>query len=132
MDRDHRFLKTWKKARRKRAFELKQQGWKQKDIAEGFAVSPAAVSQWLATAQQEGVAAWRAKPRPTGPIKLTEAQLHVIPELLSHGAQTRPSSSNGTKNVKVCLLPLPQGPAYAHAARSGLSPCRSEASSMGK
>ena len=87
MDRDHRFPKTWKEARRKRAFELKQQGWKQKDIAEAFAVSPAAVSQWLAKAREDGGAEWRAQPRPTGPIKLTEAQLHVIPELLSHGAE---------------------------------------------
>jgi transposase len=30
--------------------------------------------------------AWRAKPRPTGPIKLSEAQLRLIPDLLSHGA----------------------------------------------
>jgi transposase len=87
MDQDHRFPKTWKEARRKRAFELKQHGWKQKDIAEAFAVSPAAVSQWLAKAQEDGVAAWRAKPRPTGPIKLTDAQLRLIPELLSHGAE---------------------------------------------
>jgi hypothetical protein len=50
----------------------------------------------------------------------------------SRWTRSWPSSSNGTKNVKVCLLPLPQGPAYDHAARSGLSPCRSEASSMGK
>jgi transposase len=87
MDRDHRFPNTWKEARRKRALELKQHGWKQKDIAEAFAVSPAAVSQWLAKAREDSGAAWRAKPRPTGPIKLTEAQLHEIPELLSQGAE---------------------------------------------
>jgi transposase len=87
MDRAHRFPHTWKEARRKRAFELKQHGWKQKDIAEAFAVSPAAVSQWLAKAREDGVAAWRAKPRPTGPIKLTAAQLRSIPELLSRGVE---------------------------------------------
>jgi transposase len=87
MDQDHRFPNTWKEARRQRAFELKQHGWKQQAIAEAFAVSPAAVSQWLAKAQEDGVAAWRAKPRPTGPIKLTEAQLRLIPGLLSHGAE---------------------------------------------
>src|ERR671915_2319276 len=86
MDRAHRFPNTWKEARRQRAFELKQQGWKQKDITEALAVSAAAVSQWLAKAREGGVAAWRAKPRPTGPIKLTAAQLRSIPELLSHGA----------------------------------------------
>jgi transposase len=87
MDRDHRFPNTWKEARRQRALELTQHGWKQQDIAEAFAVSPAAVRQWLAKARADGGAAWRAKPRPTGPIKLTEAPRHVIPELLSPGAE---------------------------------------------
>jgi transposase len=87
MDRQPRFPKTWKEARRKRAFELKQQGWKQQEIAEALAVSPAAVSQWLAQVREHGVEAWRAKPRPTGPMKLTEAQRRLIPELLSQGAE---------------------------------------------
>jgi transposase len=87
MDRPERFPKPWKEARRKRAVELKQQGWKQREIAEAFAVSPAAVSQWLAKVREHGVQAWRAKPRPTGPLKLTDAQLRLIPELLSHGAE---------------------------------------------
>src|SRR5215211_936487 len=87
MDRPERFPKPWKEARRKRAVELKQHGWKQREIAEAFAVSPAAVSQWLAKVREHGVQAWRAKPRPTGPLKLTDAQLRLIPELLSHGAE---------------------------------------------
>jgi predicted transcriptional regulator len=37
----------WREARRYRAWELKQQGWKQKDIAQALGVSEAAVSQWL-------------------------------------------------------------------------------------
>src|SRR5262245_22197908 len=87
MDRNHRFPKTWQEARCLRAFELKQYGWKQQDIAEAFAVSPTAVRQWLAKARADGVAAWRAKSRPRGPIKLTGAQRRLIPELLSHGAE---------------------------------------------
>jgi transposase len=87
MDRDHRFPNTWKEARRQRALELTPHGWTQQDIAEALAVSPAAVRPWLAKAREDGGAAWRAKPRPTGPLKLTEAQLHVIPELLSPGAE---------------------------------------------
>ena len=86
MDRRHRFPQTWQEARRERAFELKQHGWKQCEIAEALGVSPAAVSQWLAKVREHGMQAWRAKPRPTGPIKLTAAQLRSIPELLSHGA----------------------------------------------
>ena len=82
MDRRNRFPHTWQEARRERAFELKQHGWKQCEIAEALGVSPAAVSQWLANMREHGMAAWRAKPRPTGPIKLTEAQRRLIPELL--------------------------------------------------
>jgi predicted transcriptional regulator len=59
MDRYHRFPNTWQEARRKWAFELKPPGWKQQEIAEAFAVSPAAVSQWLAKLRERGVAAWR-------------------------------------------------------------------------
>ena len=87
MDRRNGFPQTWQEARRKRAFELKQHGWKQWKIAEALGVSPAAVSQWLANMRAHGMAAWRAKPRPTGPITLTGDPLRLIPELLSHGAE---------------------------------------------
>ena len=87
MDRRTGSPQTWQEARRKRAFELKQHQWKQCEIAEALGVSPAAVSQWLASRREHGMAAWRAKPRPAGPIKLTGAQWRLIPELLSHGAE---------------------------------------------
>jgi transposase len=86
MDRRNGCSETWQEARRKRAFELKQHGWKQCEIGEALGVSPAAVSQWLATMREHGVEWWRAKPRPTGPIKLTSGQWRLPPELLSHGA----------------------------------------------
>lgn len=86
MDRQHGFSHTWREARRKRAFELKQHGWKQGGIAEALGVSPAAVSQWLAHIREAGPEAWQAKPRPTGPMQLTAHQWCLIPELLSHGA----------------------------------------------
>jgi transposase len=87
MDRRNGFPQTWQEARRKRAFELRQHGWKQYEIAEALGVSPAAVSQWLANMREHGMAAWRAKPRPTGSIKLAGDQWRLIPELLSHGAE---------------------------------------------
>ena len=83
MDRTYAFPKTWKEGRRKRALELKQSGWKQWEIAAAFGVSAAAVSQWVAEARARGSEAWRANPRPTGPVKLTSDQLQMIPELLS-------------------------------------------------
>ena len=83
----HAFPHDWKEARRQRAFELKAQGWQQRAIARAFGVSDAAVSQWVAETRVRGREAWRAKPRPTGPMKLTPDQLHLVPELLSHGAE---------------------------------------------
>jgi transposase len=87
MDRTHGSPQSWKEGRRKRLLELKQKGWKQDDIAAAFGVSAAAVSQWVAEAHARGSEAWRAKPRPTGPVKLLPDQMDVIPELLSHGAE---------------------------------------------
>jgi transposase len=88
MDRTYAIPKTWKEGRRKRALELKLSGWKQCEIADALGVSAAAVSQWVAAARIRGSGAWRAKPRPTGPVKLAPDQLHMIPELLSHGAES--------------------------------------------
>ena len=56
-------------------------------MAEALGVSPAAISQWLANRREHGMAAWQAKPRPTGPIKLTGDQWRLLPALLSHGAE---------------------------------------------
>jgi predicted transcriptional regulator len=41
----------WRDGRRRRAWELKEQGWKQIAIAAALGVSPGAVSQWLRRAR---------------------------------------------------------------------------------
>jgi transposase len=87
MDRKDQFPRTWKEGRRKRALERREHGWKQGEIAGALGVSAAAVSQWVAEARVRGNEAWRAKPRPTGRVKLTPDQLHMIPEVLSQGAE---------------------------------------------
>jgi transposase len=87
MDRAHGSPQTWKEGRRKRALELNHEGWKQCEIAAAFGVSAAAVSQWVAEACAHGSEAWRAKPRPTGPVKLAPDHMDLRPELLSHGAE---------------------------------------------
>jgi len=51
MNNDH---SDWREARRFRAFSLKQEGWKQKDIAEALGVSESAVSQWMKRAREGG------------------------------------------------------------------------------
>lgn len=79
--------KDWREARRLRAWELKQKGWKAKDIAEALGVSKGAVSQWFKKAQQEGVAALR-KRKGGGPKpRLSAEQVNCLPALLNQGAQ---------------------------------------------
>ena len=74
----------WKEWRRLRAWNLKQCGWAQHDIADALDVSTAAVSQWIHKAQNAGVDALRSHASPGHPAKLTVAQRHLIPELLWH------------------------------------------------
>ena len=76
----------WREARRIRAWELKQKGWRQKDIAEALGVSAGAVSQWLKQAQGKGPEALRRRQRSGAPPRLTAEQVARLPELLKRGA----------------------------------------------
>src|SRR5215203_5221102 len=77
----------WREGRRLRAFELKERGWKQTQIANALGVSEGAVSQWMKRAREEGVQALRHKPPPGAPSRLSEDQRAKLPELLAWGAQ---------------------------------------------
>jgi transposase len=82
----------WREGRRRRAWELKEAGWKQQDIAAALGVSGGAVSQWLARARAEGVAEGveegrRRHPAPGPAPKLTPEQLAQLPALLDRGAE---------------------------------------------
>jgi len=77
----------WREARRRQAWELKQQGWKQKDIAHALGVSEGAVSQWFKRAEQEGETGLASHPPPGPTAKLSEAQWAQIPQLLAQGAE---------------------------------------------
>src|SRR5215211_5410505 len=78
----------WKEWRRMRALELKQLGWKQRDIAAAFGVTESAVSQWLAAARRRGRDAVLSHLSQCGMTpKLTGEQLHLIPDFLWHGAE---------------------------------------------
>jgi transposase len=79
--------RDWREGRRKRAFELKHPGWAQREIAEALGVSQASVSRWMTHLRDRGDDAWRAQPRPGRPTKLTQEQMDLIPDLLSHGAE---------------------------------------------
>ena len=76
----------WRDGRRQRAWELKEQGWKQTAIAAALGVTPGAVSQWLKRARTQGVQALRGHPA-AGPMpRLTPEQQAQIPALLARGA----------------------------------------------
>jgi transposase len=73
----------WREGRRRRAWELKEQGWKQQDIAAALGVTSGAVSQWVKRARSEGVEeGLRAHPAPGPAPKLTPEQLAQLPALL--------------------------------------------------
>ncbi len=77
----------WREGRRLRAFELKQEGWKQQEIADALGVSKGAVSQWMKRAREEGVEALRHKPPPGATPRLSEQERTELAELLAQGAE---------------------------------------------
>jgi transposase len=81
-----KYPQNWREARRLRAWELKQQGWKQNKIAEALGVSEGAVSQWLKRARQGGEAALRQRRGQGSKSRLSEEGLRQLPEVLSRGA----------------------------------------------
>ena len=80
--------RDWREGRRLRAWELQQEGWSGKAIAEALGVTQGAVSQWLKRVREGGVEALRHTPAP-GPIpRLTAEQQAHLPTLLAQGADT--------------------------------------------
>jgi transposase len=77
----------WREGRRMRAWELHEQGWKQKDIAAALGVSEGAVSQWLKKANALGAEGLRHHPAPGATPKLTAEQRALLPALLALGAE---------------------------------------------
>jgi len=77
---------NWREARRMRAWELHEAGWKQKDIAAALGVSEGAVSQWFKKAKTQGVQALRHQPPPGRQAQLSPEQMAQLPDLLARGA----------------------------------------------
>lgn len=76
----------WREGRRLRAWELKQEGWKQQEIAEALGVSKGAVSQWMKRGREEGVEGLRRRIAPEATPRISEEQCARLPELLARGA----------------------------------------------
>lgn len=79
--------RDWREGRRLRAWELHQQGWKQKDIAAALGVTPGAVSQWLTRGRAGGLERLRRQPPPGATPRLSADQRAELRDLLAQGAE---------------------------------------------
>ena len=77
----------WREERRKRAWQLKAEGWQQKDITIAFGVSEGAVSRWIKRGREGGEEALKAHPPKGVSPRLTAEQKAQIPALLAKGAE---------------------------------------------
>ena len=78
---------NWKEGRRLRAWELYQEGWKQRDIGNALGVTQGAVSQWLKRGREGGVESLRHQPPPGATPRLSPVQRDQLLKLLSQGAE---------------------------------------------
>src|SRR3712207_580910 len=76
----------WREGRRQRAWELHQQGWKQKNIAAALGVTQGAVSQWVQRGRDGGPAALRRRTAPGSAPRLTVDQRTELVAALAKGA----------------------------------------------
>ncbi len=77
----------WREGRRLRAWQLKKQGWRQKDIAHALGVTEGAVSQWMKRGEAGGEAALKRSPPPGATARLTPEQYQQLVKLLEQGAE---------------------------------------------
>jgi transposase len=94
----------WREARRFRAWELFQQGWKPIRIAEALGVTPGAVSRWFAKAEAVGPIALAAKKAAGASPRLTAEQLARLPALLRQGAVAHGFTGNVWTSERVAVL----------------------------
>lgn len=80
-------IHDWREWRRLRAWELRQQGWSERRIAEALDASLGAVSKWLRAARQSGVSTlrWHARPGPRS--KLANEGIRLLIDFLWHGPE---------------------------------------------
>jgi len=76
----------WREGRRLRAWELKEQGWNQQEIANALGVTKGAVSQWMKRGREGGIEGLKRRVATGAPSRLSEKQQAKLPKLLAQGA----------------------------------------------
>lgn len=94
----------WLEYRRRRAWDLYQKGWQQRQIAEALGVSDGAVSQWLKRVREEGEAGLKANPAPGPTPRMSEEQKAQLPGLLEAGAESYGFQGNVWTHERVAWL----------------------------
>jgi transposase len=95
----------WRERRRLHAWELRQQGWTQRRIAEALGVTQGAVSQWFSRMSEgNGIEALLRRPAPGKPSALTGEQLAQIPALLARGASAYGWRDDRWTTARVALM----------------------------
>lgn len=110
----------WKEWRRRRAWELSQQGWSQKQIADALGVTEGAVSQWMKTGREQGEEGLCGKIAVGPAARLTQEQLEQLPGLLEQGAEAHGFAGAVWTTERVAVLINKQfGVSYhpAHVSR---------------
>jgi transposase len=87
MSKNKSQMTSWKERRRFHAIELKDKGWKQREIATALDVSEGAVSRWLKKVDEHGKASLCARPHTGRPPELTQEEKRLLPDFLGHGAE---------------------------------------------
>ncbi len=95
----------YREYRRQRAYDLKEQGWRQRAIAAALGVTEGAVSQWLKRARAEGGRdALRHRPPPGPTPRLTAEQRTRLREVLEQGAEAAGFEGNVWTSKRIVAL----------------------------
>ena len=79
--------RDWRAERRGSAISMHESGMSQREIASVLHVSAMAVNKWVRTYREAGAVGLCSGLHPGAKARLSSAQMQLIPEFLSHGAE---------------------------------------------